>query len=201
MNRIVIAATAMLAAGAAHAQGRGYGHPVYGGGNAFSASSASAAAFSRSNASAGALAYGGNARAVGLGGAGYGGTGGNAYGGNQSINFRNRVGAPPSFAAGPVYGGGNVCGSSLGLSAGAPMFSFGFSLPIEQEQCTYRENAYAVTRVTGNRTAGMLVLAQEPGMRSALAGAGLIIEPVYDNNAGRWTYPQRGRLRRAAYPR
>lgn len=197
MKSILIATVAVCAASAAQAGGYGHGHGHYGaGGHAFSQSSANAAAFSRSSANA--QAFGGNASAAGFGGTGYGG---NAYGGSQSVNFRNRVGAPPSFVSGPVYGGGNVCGSSVGLSAGAPMFSFGFSIPVEQTQCTYRENAYAVTRVTGNRTAGMLVLAQEPGMRAALAGAGLILEPVYDQQSGSWTYPQRSGVRRVRYPR
>jgi hypothetical protein len=197
MKSLLIATVAVCAASAAQAQGYGHGHGHYGamGSHAFSQSSASASARAFGG---NAQAFGGNASAAGFGGTGFGG---NAYGGNQSVNFRNRVGAPASFAAGPVYGGGNVCGSSVGLSAGAPMFSFGFSIPVEQTQCTYRENAYAVTRVTGNRTAGMLVLAQEPGMRAALAGAGLILEPVYDQQTGSWTYPQRTGVRRARYPR
>lgn len=135
-------------------------------------------------------AQGQQQQAIGIGGAG--GAGGNAVVNNTlgggGFGRRNRYPASSAFAPSGGFGGLNSCGASFG--AGVQTFGFGFSLgiPIEQTQCTYRANAITVAEITGNRTAGMLVLAQEPGMRSALAGAGLIIEPVWNGQA--WAYPQ-----------
>jgi len=148
-------------------------------------------AIARSNSNATASATGGSAVS-------------NATGGNVVNNVlgggggrRNRYPAASAYAPSVAYGGANECGSQF--SAGVQTFGFGFSLgiPIEQTQCTYRANAYAVTNISGSRTAGMLVLAQEPGMRAALAGAGLIVEPTYDAASGQWVYPQA--VRRVSY--
>lgn len=145
----------------------------------------------RQNAYGGAGGAGGNA----LSSSSASSTGGSVL--NSGNNYyRNRYPAASAYAPSVALGGGNVCGSQF--SGGIQTFGFGFSLgiPIEQTQCTYRENAKVLTVITGSRRAGMLVLAQEPGMRAALAGAGLIVEPTYDYQTGQWVYPQRVRRAR-----
>ena len=105
------------------------------------------------------------------GGNGYGG---NSYGGNTVVNARS---AATAYSNATV-GGANACGATASAGIQTVGFGFSFGIPIEQEACTRRLNAFAIAECRGNR-ACLRVLAQDQGTLNALVAEGVfyVVQP------------------------